>query len=153
MDCYCCPAARKNCTAALPQHLCGIAHNPTHMFYQANYQSRAVSVSKDSPVSLGDNVRLFSQALLEPRLQKQADSSPKFSTREAHKSEATEGLSLAQLYCNQKTYSEGSVPSFLPFPKKSSHFQSSQHCFFFLSTAGSSFSSIAVSSCQLCPAT
>lgn len=73
------------------------------MFYQANYQSRAVSVSKDSPVSLGDNVQLFSQTLLEPSLQKQAESSPKVSTRETHKSDSTDGFSLAQLCCKEQT--------------------------------------------------
>lgn len=73
------------------------------MVYQANYQSRAVSVSKGSPVSWGDNVQLFSQTLLEPSLQKQGESSPKASTRETHKSEGTDRLSLTQLFCHQQT--------------------------------------------------
>lgn len=59
-----------------------------------------MSVSKDSPVSLGDNVQLFSQTLLEPSLQKQAESNPKVSTRETHKSD---GFSFTQLHCNQQT--------------------------------------------------
>lgn len=148
-DCCYCSGAGKNGTATLHQHLCGVARNPPHMFYQANYQSRAVSVSKDSPASLGDNVQLFSQTRLEPSLQKQAESSPKASTRQTHKSEGTDGSSLTQLCCN---YSEGSVPSLLPFPKKHLCFQS-QHRFFSLAAAGFSFSSMAVSWCQLYPTT
>ena len=101
-DCCCCSGARKNGTATLHQYLCGVAHNPPHMFYQADYQSRAVSVSKDSPVSLGDNVQLFLQTFIEPSLQKQAESSPKVSTRGTHKSEGTDGFSLTQLCCNQQ---------------------------------------------------
>lgn len=73
------------------------------MVYQANYQSRAVSVCEDSPVSWGDNAQLFSQTLLEPSLQKQAGSSPKASTRETHKSEGTDRLFLTQLFCHQQT--------------------------------------------------
>lgn len=66
-DCCCrCSGARKNGTATLHQHLCGVACNPPHMFHQANHQIRTVSVSKDSPVSLGENVPLFSQSLLQP---------------------------------------------------------------------------------------
>lgn len=40
----------KNGTATLHQHLCGVACNPPHMFHQANYQSRAVSVSRLSSI-------------------------------------------------------------------------------------------------------
>lgn len=67
-DCYYCSGARENGTATPHQHLCGVACNPPHMFYQEYYQSRAVSVNEDSPVSLGDNVQLFLQTFLEPSL-------------------------------------------------------------------------------------